>query len=252
MENAAIQLHILWGSTLDPHDVPSSYTLASPDEEAAFWKGIEEADGWMDLSEVSSPDWRVDAEGDIVPRKLKTPTKTHPHSRFIIWGEHPEQGARASTYTFDTEGEAEAFSLAASEMVGWTSYSRVPNADYRFVDEAATTAPHLSPVGQLTLAALECGIIDRPEPLFMSPDGAYVSEDWDPSIPPVDFVAAFDKGLRDTYGIGLIDAGVDAELLAKLMRDHEGAPQEAVEWYGNKYDLDPVSNGFSAPSRPKF
>ena len=51
---------------------------------------------------------------------------------------------------------------------------------------------------------------------------------------------AVDRRLEDVYVITINDAGIDDDVL----RSHWGmkqSPYEFVEWFGNKYDLDPKS-----------
>jgi hypothetical protein len=52
-----------------------------------------------------------------------------------------------------------------------------------------------------------------------------------------------DRIFLKEYGIDLEDAGADDESLIKAFDDDE-TPKEFVEWFGNKYDLDPISGGW--------
>ncbi len=56
----------------------------------------------------------------------------------------------------------------------------------------------------------------------------------------VDWRKAVDARLQEIYSITIEDAGFDEEYLIKHWRSDEAA-FEFVEWYGNKYDLDPVT-----------
>jgi hypothetical protein len=52
--------------------------------------------------------------------------------------------------------------------------------------------------------------------------------------------AAVDRRLEEVYLITIIDAGLDDEFLRSHWEDKE-PPFDFVQWYGNKYDLDPKS-----------
>tara|TARA_R110002050_G_scaffold68771_2_gene149019 strand:+ start:585 stop:788 length:204 start_codon:yes stop_codon:yes gene_type:complete len=43
----------------------------------------------------------------------------------ILWGETPEDGQKAKTYTFKTKAELEAFKFGVSEMNGWYDWEEV-------------------------------------------------------------------------------------------------------------------------------
>ena len=43
----------------------------------------------------------------------------------ILWGETPEDGQEAKTYTFKTKAELDAFHLGISEMDGWLGWDEV-------------------------------------------------------------------------------------------------------------------------------
>ena len=51
---------------------------------------------------------------------------------------------------------------------------------------------------------------------------------------------AVDRRLKDIYVITIGDAGIDNEML-KSHWEMKQSPYEFVEWYGIKYDLDPIS-----------
>jgi hypothetical protein len=51
---------------------------------------------------------------------------------------------------------------------------------------------------------------------------------------------AVDTRLRQIYAISIVDSGADDDYL-KYNWALQQAPYEFVEWFGNKYDLDPVS-----------
>jgi hypothetical protein len=57
----------------------------------------------------------------------------------ILWGQSPEDGQEAVTYSFDTQAELDAFELGVSEMDGWLGYNAdVPEGFvYRVEDEDA-------------------------------------------------------------------------------------------------------------------
>ena len=44
------------------------------------------------------------------------------HKITILWGECPEDGQEAVTYSFDTKAELDAFELGVAEMDGWLGY----------------------------------------------------------------------------------------------------------------------------------
>jgi hypothetical protein len=58
--------------------------------------------------------------------------------------------------------------------------------------------------------------------------------------PYSDWRNAVDSRLREIYSITIEDAGLDEEYLMKHWQSDEAA-LEFVEWYGEKYDLDPVT-----------
>jgi hypothetical protein len=55
-----------------------------------------------------------------------------------------------------------------------------------------------------------------------------------------DWRGAVDERLRKIYCITIEDAGFDEEYLVRHWQSSE-SPHEFVEWFGNKYDLDPKS-----------
>ncbi len=56
-----------------------------------------------------------------------------------------------------------------------------------------------------------------------------------------DWRDAVDQRLHEIYCITIEDAGFDEEYLVGHWQSNE-APFEFVEWFGNKYDLDPISS----------
>ena len=44
------------------------------------------------------------------------------HKITILWGECPEDGQEAVTYSFATKAELDAFELGVAEMDGWLGY----------------------------------------------------------------------------------------------------------------------------------
>jgi hypothetical protein len=59
------------------------------------------------------------------------------------------------------------------------------------------------------------------------------------SKPYRDWRDAVDKRLHQIYCITIEDAGFDEEYLISHWQSNE-APFDFVEWFGNKYDLDPL------------
>lgn len=53
----------------------------------------------------------------------------------ILWGEAPEPGTEATTYTFATQAELDAFLLGVSEMDGWAGWREVPEGYVHGDDE---------------------------------------------------------------------------------------------------------------------
>jgi hypothetical protein len=51
---------------------------------------------------------------------------------------------------------------------------------------------------------------------------------------------AVNRRLKEIYVITIDDAGIDEEFLT-LHWEMKQSPYEFVEWFGNKYDLDPKS-----------
>jgi hypothetical protein len=56
----------------------------------------------------------------------------------------------------------------------------------------------------------------------------------------LDWRGAVDKRLREIYCITIGDAGFDEKYLTDHWQSNED-PSVFVEWFGNKYDLDPKS-----------
>ncbi len=54
-----------------------------------------------------------------------------------------------------------------------------------------------------------------------------------------DWRKAVDRRLNQIYCITIVDAGFDEEYLTNHWRSNE-TPFEFVQWFGNKYDLDPI------------
>jgi hypothetical protein len=54
-----------------------------------------------------------------------------------------------------------------------------------------------------------------------------------------DWRAAVDRRLHQIYRITIADAGIDEEYLINCWSSNE-EPLEFVEWFGNKFDLDPI------------
>lgn len=55
-----------------------------------------------------------------------------------------------------------------------------------------------------------------------------------------DWRDAVDRRLHQIYCITIEDAGLDEVYLMDHWRSNQ-APSDFVEWYANKYDLDPIS-----------
>jgi hypothetical protein len=51
---------------------------------------------------------------------------------------------------------------------------------------------------------------------------------------------AVNRRLRDIYAIGINEAGIDDEILTTHW-EMKQSPYAFVEWFGIKYDLDPIS-----------
>ena len=60
------------------------------------------------------------------------------------------------------------------------------------------------------------------------------------SQPYSDWRNAVDERLQKIYCITIEDAGFDEDYLIRHWQSSETVP-EFVEWYGNKYDLEPLS-----------
>lgn len=56
------------------------------------------------------------------------------HVLWIVWGEAPEEGARAEQYLFATEAERDAFLRGVEAAQGWLDY-RVVDSD-GYINEA--------------------------------------------------------------------------------------------------------------------
>ena len=54
----------------------------------------------------------------------------------ILWGEWPQDGDKAETYKFKTQGELDAFMLGVDESSGWQNYDIV-NEGYVHKEEEA-------------------------------------------------------------------------------------------------------------------
>jgi len=59
------------------------------------------------------------------------------------------------------------------------------------------------------------------------------------NMPYPEWREAVDRRLLEIYCITIADAGFDEKYLADHWQSNE-EPFEFVEWFGNKYDLDPV------------
>jgi hypothetical protein len=59
---------------------------------------------------------------------------------------------------------------------------------------------------------------------------------------------AVDKRLHQIYCITIEDAGIVEEYLIGHWQSNE-APFEFVQWFGNKYDLDPIPSLVQPPER---
>ena len=53
----------------------------------------------------------------------------------ILWGQSPEDGQEAVTYSFDTQAELDAFELGVSEMDGWLGYNADVPEGYVYREE---------------------------------------------------------------------------------------------------------------------
>lgn len=178
MNDTAIALHVLWGA--DPEDdLPATFTFSTEEAKAAFIKGMNEADGWMDVNWVSHAGFKVDRKGEVVELPGAAPSSSA-HEVFALWGEKPETGSHPSSYAFATAAEAEAFKQGASEAAGWTTWALVPSAEHRRIidtsileDESEYT--WLTPAGRRHLIDL----LDQdelPETIVTTPQGAWADE----------------------------------------------------------------------------
>lgn len=168
---------IYWGSMPDASDTPSHLSFSSSEEVDAYFKGIEEADGFMEVNFVEHSRYYVNKDDEIVERGGQGPAPKSTE-RYAVWGEQPERGTRAQTYAFETEAEAAAFEQGATDMAGWAKYFCVPSAEFKpcadalgareFLDKAALEAfeTHIENEG---------GFYDL---VFVRADGAYVGADW--------------------------------------------------------------------------
>ena len=58
------------------------------------------------------------------------------HKITILWGESPEHGQPAQTYSFATKAELDAFELGVAEMDGWLGYDDdVPEGYVHYEEE---------------------------------------------------------------------------------------------------------------------
>jgi hypothetical protein len=55
-----------------------------------------------------------------------------------------------------------------------------------------------------------------------------------------DWRKAVDERLNQIYCTTIADAGLDGDLINHWQTDE--TPSEFVEWFGNKYDLDPIAS----------
>jgi hypothetical protein len=63
-----------------------------------------------------------------------------------------------------------------------------------------------------------------------------------------DWRKAVDRRLNQIYCITIVDTGFDEEYLTKHWQSN-GTPFEFVQWFGNKYDLDPIPVTVGAQDR---
>ena len=68
--------------------------------------------------------------------------------------------------------------------------------------------------------------------------------------PYLDWRDAVDGRLHQIYYITVEDAGIYEECLVEHWQSNE-APLDFVEWFGNKYDLDPISSFFLPQERSR-
>ena len=58
------------------------------------------------------------------------------HKITVLWGENPEHGQHAWTYSFATKAELDAFELGIAEMDGWLGYDdTVPEGYVHYEEE---------------------------------------------------------------------------------------------------------------------
>jgi hypothetical protein len=70
------------------------------------------------------------------------------------------------------------------------------------------------------------------------------------SMPYSDWRTTVDEQLSAIYYITIEDAGFDEDYLIMHWKSDESA-LEFVEWYGNKYDLDPVTTVYLPRERSR-
>ena len=248
-----------WGACPDKDDTAQTLEFSTRGEVDAWLKGVNEADGWMDVSFVAHPHFRVDGEGNFVEtlggKKAPDPVPGRVH---VIWGEEPEKGSTPDTYDFSTPAEAEAFCQGAQDMVGWTKCFLVPSDAFKPYEDIQSALTALD--GEARQALQRC--LDENEELpgvddnyvFVREDGAFVNAYWDVDDPienvpltPEQWRAQFDQRLKAVYSITVEDAGLsEADLESWRRGPFERLPAVAVEAYAVKYALTPNP----APGRP--
>jgi hypothetical protein len=65
-----------------------------------------------------------------------------------------------------------------------------------------------------------------------------------------DWREAVDRRLHQIYCITIEDAGIDEEYLIDHWQSNE-APLDFVEWFGNKFDLDPMPSLVQAQGKSR-
>lgn len=237
-----------WGSTIETGDIATTREFSNVAEHDAYMKGVSEGLDYFDATFLESPDYRVDSEGDIVPRKLKNPSKTSPTDRYVIWGENREPGDKAQTYSFDTAAEAQAFQDGAEDIVGWTTYFEVPDPSFKPYENAKAALEAISPQGQEALREyMRLEDDDLNDRIFVRDDGAFVDTEWgfgtEISNAPLErdeWVKRFDEAAKQHYCTSIEDMGLDDPDVDSWMRSYKRDPEAAMHAYAEKYDLSPL------------
>lgn len=170
-------LAIYWGSMPDFSDTASTLSFDTPEELGAYFRGLDEANGYMEVNFVEHSRYYVNKDDEIVARAGTGP-EPKATERYAIWGEDPERGTRAQTYAFDSEAEANAFQQGGSDMVGWATHFCVPSDEFKPCPDLKDVRAFLD---KETFKAFESYAANRgglDSLVFVRADGAFVDGDW--------------------------------------------------------------------------